>query len=86
MAYKKMLKTVVFTLHDESTVTVADTATKSAATGAIAQFNAEGIVKVEGESNVTMIPYHAIIKAVVTEAETEIAKGDDDFCKPVCDC
>lgn len=87
MKYQKMLKTVVFTLHDKSEVTVADTAEKQLASSALAQFEAEKAVKVVGEDNTTLIPYHAIIKAVITETQTEIEKGEDAFCNAVeCDC
>lgn len=83
--YEKKFKTVVFTLHDASTVTVADTRESMKASAALEQFLHEETVKVAGE-NVTYIPFHAIIKAVVTETAQEIEKSDDDFCKPVCDC
>lgn len=84
--YQKKFKTVVFTLHDASTVTVTDTKESMIASAALAQFQHEETVKVVGAENVTYIPFHAIIKAVVTVTAQDITKGDDDFCKPTCEC
>lgn len=84
--YPKKFKTVVFTLHDASNVTVTDTQEGMIASAALAQFLHEETVKVAGAENVTYIPFHAIIKAVVTESAQKITKGDDDFCKPTCEC
>ena len=85
--YKKMFKTVVFTLHgDDDPVSVQDTTTAMAASAALAQFMNGDTIKVVGENNVVYIPFHAVVKAIVTEAEQSITKGEDDFCQPTCDC
>ena len=79
--YKKPLKTVVFTLLDGSTVTAADTATAQIGSNAFAKFEAFETVVVAGATT-TYIPFHAILKAVVTVAQSEdITKPDAYGCE-----
>ena len=82
MTFTKPLKTVVFTLHDESTVTAADTATAQIGSNAFAQFTdkEQPIIVVPGESSTTYIPFHAIVKVVVTIAQSDSIDRDDPIC------
>lgn len=78
------LKTAVFTLHDESTITVTDSANAMYATAALAQFshyNTAKLVVVDGEKEtVTYVPFHAVVKVVVTETESADEPVTDAFC------
>lgn len=69
MVKKTTLRTVTFTLHDESTVVATDTATANIGSAALEAFKAKQIVVVEGETK-TYIPFHAIVKVVVAEEST----------------
>ena len=82
MACKKTnrLVTAVFTLHDGSTVTAADTANSNIGTAALGQFKHEATIVVKGEENTTYIPFHAVIKVVVTETNSD-STFTDDFCQ-----
>ena len=82
MAYTKTetLITVVFTLHDGTTVTAADTADSRVGTGAFRAFEGGRTVVIEGTENTTYIPFHAVIKAVVTKTAST-SQFTDDFCQ-----
>lgn len=79
--FKKSLKTVVFTLMDGST-TVTATDTDSAAVGsmALAQFDAKSTVVVVGDSGITKIPFHAIMKVEISVSEGEEQSRDPYGC------
>ena len=82
MTYTKALKTVVFTLHDESTVTAADTATAQIGSNAFAQFmdKNQPIIVVPGADDTTYIPFHAVVKAVVSVADSDSITKNDPIC------
>lgn len=80
ITYKKALKTVVFTLHDGSTVTAADTADKAIGSEALGMYDAKGVIVVPGENNVTKFDYAQVIKAVITVAQSEDITKDDPYC------
>lgn len=76
------LITAVFTLHDGSTVTAEDTATGNAGSSALGAFKAYKTATVKGENSTTLIPFHSVIKVVVTETTSE-SEFTDDFCGKV---
>ncbi|MEE0896065.1 MAG: hypothetical protein U0L88_00340 [Acutalibacteraceae bacterium] len=69
--YKKPLKTAVFTLHDASTVTAADTVENPIGSNAIDQYKHHSIIIVPGENNETMFDFDQVVKVVVTTAQSE---------------
>lgn len=73
------LITAVFTLHNGDEVTAADVADRKVGTGAMQQFMAGKTAIVEGVSDTTYIPFHSVIKVVVTETTAD-SSFDDDFC------
>lgn len=79
--YNKPLKTAVFTLHDASTVTAADTADKPIGSTAISQYVGKGIIIVPGESNETMFDFDQVVKVVVTTSTSEVTKPDAYGCE-----
>jgi hypothetical protein len=79
--YNKPLKTAVFTLHDASTVTAADTADKPIGSTAISQYVGKGIIIVPGESNETMFDFNQVVKVVVTTSTSEVTKPDAYGCE-----
>lgn len=79
--YNKPLKTAVFTLHDASTVTAADTADKPIGSTAISQYMGKGIIIVPGESNETMFDFEQVVKVVVTTSTSEVTKPDAYGCE-----
>lgn len=79
--YNKPLKTAVFTLHDASTVTAADTADKPIGSTAISQYVGKGIIIVPGESNETMFDFDQVVKVVVTTSTSKVTKPDAYGCE-----
>ena len=79
--YNKPLKTAVFTLHDASTVTAADTADKPIGSTAVSQYMGKGIIIVPGESNETMFDFDQVVKVVVTTSTSEVTKPDAYGCE-----
>lgn len=79
--YNKPLKTAVFTLHDASTVTAADTASNPAGSTAISQYMDGGIIIVPGENNKTMFDFKQVVKVVVTTSTSEVTKPDAYGCE-----
>lgn len=76
------LKTAVFTLHDESTLTVVDSAEAKNASAALAAFDAYKTAKcvVVGEGAGTYyVPFHSVVKVAVTESAST-STFTDDFC------
>lgn len=78
--YKKALKTAVFTLHDGSTVTAADTAEKALGSEAIGMYDAKGVIVVPGESNITKFDFSQVVKVVITTAQSEDITKEDPYC------
>lgn len=79
--YKKALKTAVFTLHDGSTVTAADTVDAAIGSEAIGMYDAKGVIVVPGESNITKFDYDAVVKVVITSAESDEITKADPYCE-----
>lgn len=77
ITYKKALKTVVFTLHDESTVTAADTTDAAIGSEALGMYDAKGFIVVPGEDSTTKFHFSQVVKAVITtEQSADITKAD----------
>lgn len=81
ITYKKALKTVVFTLHDASTVTAADTATDPKGSMALGMYDAKDVIVVEGENNVTKFDFSQVVKVVITTAQSEDITKADPYCE-----
>lgn len=80
--YTKSLKTVVFTLHDGSVVTAADTATNAAGSQALGMYDAKSVIVVVGDSSTTKFDFSQVVKVVITTAESgEITKVDPYGCE-----
>ncbi len=79
--YNKPLKTAVFTLHDESTITAADTATSPIGSTAISQYKDGGIIIIPGENNETMFDFKQVVKVVVTTSVSSVTKPDAYGCE-----
>lgn len=80
ITYKKALKTVVFTLHDESTVTAADTADAAIGSDALGMYDAKGFIVVPGENSTTKFHFSQVVKVVITVAQSEDITRDDPYC------
>lgn len=78
----KFLRTVAITLLDGSSVTFTDTATYQGGSIAWDQTQAKADVKVPNAAGTetTLIPYHAIVKAVATISTTTAEDPTDAFC------
>lgn len=78
----KFLRTVEITPSAGSAVTFTDTATYTGGTIAWDQVQAGKDVKVPNAAGteITLIPYHAIVKAVATVSTSEVADPEDAFC------
>ena len=80
ITYKKALKTVVFTLHDASTVTAADTVEKALGSEALGMYDAKGVIVVPGENNITKFDFDQVVKVVITIAQSEDITKEDPYC------
>ena len=80
ITYKKPLKTAVFTLHDGSTVTAADTVEKALGSEAIGMYDAKGVIVVPGEGNITKFDFDQVVKVVITTAQSEDITKEDPYC------
>ena len=81
ITYKKALKTAVFTLHDGSTVTAADTVDSAIGSEAIGMYDAKGVIVVPTAQNVTKFDYRQVIKVVITTAQSEDITKADPYCE-----
>lgn len=79
--YTKPLKTAVFTLHDSSTVTAADTVANPIGTTALDLYKRHRIIIVPGENNETMFDFDQVVKVVVTTAPSEEITKADPYCE-----
>ena len=80
ITYKKALKTAVFTLHDGSTVSAADTVNASIGSAALAMYVAKGLIYVPGESSTTIFDFSQVVKVVVSVQASENITKDDPYC------
>ncbi len=80
----KTLRTVEITPVAGSAVTFTDTATYTGGTIAWDQVNFQRDVKVPNAAGteITLIPFQAIVKAVATISTAEVEEPDDSFCTP----
>lgn len=80
----KFLRTVEITPSVGSAVTFADTATYQG--GSIAwdqaRYGKDVIVPNAAGTEITMIPFHAIVKVVTTVSTTTVEDAEDAFCTP----
>lgn len=83
MAYKKQLKTIVITTG-KSEFTVTDTVDCPAASNALAEFEAFGIMHITvgtGDAAADyLVPYHAVDNIKVTSEESEEITRPDPIC------
>ena len=77
--YKKVLRNAKFTTLMGTEKTVADTATDFIATQALAEFDGKKTIKIKGENDTTLIPFHAV-KKVERGISTEDATKADAYC------
>lgn len=79
--YKKTLKTLTIKTVGGTTITVADTADKNAASNALAAFDDYKTMYIETKDGVTLVPFHAVDNIVVTTAQSgDIQKADPYGC------
>lgn len=80
ITYKKALKTAVFTLHDGSTVTAADTVDEAKGSMALGMYDAKDVIVVEGENDVTKFDFAQVVKVVITTSQSEDITKADPYC------
>lgn len=80
ITYKKALKTAVFTLHDGSTVTAADTVESAIGSEALGMYDAKDVIVVPGENNITKFNFNQVVKVVITTAQSEDITKEDPYC------
>ena len=79
---KKTQYSVVLTLTDSSTLTLADSDGFGAGAAAYAQVSQHKDVNVRtSASEITVVPFIAIVKAVITPAQVEVEAPTDSFCE-----
>lgn len=71
---------ITFTLHDGSTLTADDTQTAGAGTLAYQDLVAERLITVKTESETNLVPYHAVVKAVVEKTTVADTTPEDANC------
>ena len=80
--YKKTLKTITVKTLGGTTVSVSDTATSTAASNALAQFEAGQTMVIKGEEKTTYVPFHAVDSIEVTTAQSaDITRPDPYGCE-----
>ena len=79
MASKNVVyRTVVITDIQGNSYTVADSATSNNGTSAFREFKDHETVKIAGENSDTYVPFHAILKAVVSDQTTTVEYTDSN--------
>ena len=80
----KFLRTVTITPSVGDAVTFTDTATYQGGSIAWDQVQTKADVRVPNAAGteITLIPYHAIVKAVATVSTTTVEDPTDAFCTP----
>lgn len=82
---KKTQYSVVLTLTDASTLTLADTDGYGAGSAAYSQLSQRKDINVRTEADdvesITIVPYQAIVKAVVTPSQVTVDAPTDAFCE-----
>lgn len=80
ITYKKALKTAVFTLHDGSTVSAADTVNASIGSAALAMYEEKGLIYVPGENATTIFDFAQVVSVAVSVQASEDITKDDPYC------
>lgn len=80
ITYKKALKTAVFTLHNGSTVTAADTVDASIGSAALAMYEAKKLIYVPGENSTTIFDFAQVVSVAVSVQASEDITKDDPYC------
>lgn len=77
--YKKALRNAKFTTLMNTEKTVADTTSEFIATQALAEFDGKKTIKIKGENDTTLIPFHAVkkVESGITSAD---ATKSDAYC------
>lgn len=85
VTYKKPLRTIVITTIGGGTFTVADTVECAAASAALGQFEAHGImnftVTENDKTSEVRVPFHAVDNIAITVAESENQTRKDPVCE-----
>lgn len=79
--YTKPLKTIVITTIGGTEFTVADTATASIASNALAQFLHGGIMNFPSDGGTVYVPFHAVDHIVVTTEQSSDIDKADPYCQ-----
>ena len=79
--FNKPLKSIVVTTLGGNTFEVDDTASAPIASDALRDFEAYGIMHIKGQSDVTLVPFHAVDNIVVTSSTSEVEKADPYGCE-----
>lgn len=76
----EVLMKVVFTLHNGDTIELQDEPGKLVAKKAFADFMGYRIIEcITSDTETTYVPFHSVLKAVVTEERSE-SEFEDDTC------
>lgn len=82
ITYKKSLKTIKVYIHGiDDYVEVADTATASDASNALAEFEKGYKMHLVTGSGQTIVPYHAIVKVEVSVSASDNITKADPYCE-----
>lgn len=79
--FNKPLKSIVVTTLGGNTFNASDTATAPIASDALRDFEAYGIMHIKGQSNETLIPFHAVDNIAVTSSTSEVTREDAYGCE-----
>lgn len=79
--YTKPLKTIVITTLGGNTFTVADTASSSAASDALAMFLHWETMNFPNSGATVYVPFHAVDNISVTTAESDAITKNDPYCE-----
>ena len=78
--FNKPLKSIVVTTLGGNTFNAADTADAPIASDALRDFEAYGIMHIKGQSNETLIPFHAVDRVVVAKTMEDRADKNPYGC------
>ena len=81
VTFKKPLRTIVITTIGGATFTVADTVECAAASAALGQFEAHGIMNFTTENGAAEVPFHAVDNIAITVAESGNITRNDPVCE-----
>lgn len=75
----KPLKSIVVTTIGGGTVNAADTVSAPAASVALSEFEAFKTMHIKGENDVTLVPFHAVDRIVVTTTQSSDIPAKDPY-------